>query len=151
MLTSMEKCPWRADSRSSDQKVTSLLRILKVHYCVHKDLPLDPILSHMNWVHILTPHSFRDPLHYYPPICTKVLQVPCPIYVFWWKFGFISNYGFSMFNQTHPLWFAEDLMWNFLCSFLWSFPSSIYYLAHPSKIPPICVFIHMRDKVSCSK
>jgi hypothetical protein len=46
---------WKANSRSVSQQILRLLRNQKVHYCVHKSPPLDPLLRQMNSVHIPKP------------------------------------------------------------------------------------------------
>jgi hypothetical protein len=48
---------WKATSASARQVILYFLCNLKVHYCAHKTLPLIPVLSHMNPIHIL-PSSF---------------------------------------------------------------------------------------------
>jgi hypothetical protein len=54
MLTdTMEQNPSpEADSYSAGQDIISLLLNPKVHFHVHKSLPLGPILNQMNPVHI---------------------------------------------------------------------------------------------------
>jgi hypothetical protein len=47
------------------QKIPRLLWKQKVHYFVQKSTPLDPILSHMNSVNIITP-IFRSILIFVP-------------------------------------------------------------------------------------
>jgi hypothetical protein len=43
---STEQSPsWEANSHPPSQEIPSLLCNLKVHYSVHKSLPLDPVLS----------------------------------------------------------------------------------------------------------
>jgi len=49
----------RTHSRSADQEFLHLLWNLKVNYCVHNSLPLDPTLSRVNLVHTLTLYSFK--------------------------------------------------------------------------------------------
>jgi hypothetical protein len=47
---SMEPSPWEGNSYLATQEIP---KVPKVHYHVHKDLPLDPILSQMNPVYLL--------------------------------------------------------------------------------------------------
>jgi hypothetical protein len=49
---------WEATSRTDGQESPCLLWNMKVHYYVHKSLPLDPILSQMEPVQILTYRIF---------------------------------------------------------------------------------------------
>jgi hypothetical protein len=44
----MEKSAEEADSHSSSQEIFHLLWKKKIHYHVHKSLPLNPILSQLN-------------------------------------------------------------------------------------------------------
>jgi hypothetical protein len=50
----MQQSPsWEVNSHSASQEIPHLLWNLKVHHCVHKSLPLDPILSKINLVDIV--------------------------------------------------------------------------------------------------
>jgi len=48
----MEESPWEANSHSSRQEISHLLWSQKVYYCVYKSLPLVPVLSQKDQVHI---------------------------------------------------------------------------------------------------
>jgi hypothetical protein len=51
----MKQSPsWEANIHSASQKIPP-----KIHYCVHKNPPLDTVLSEMNAVHNLTICSFK--------------------------------------------------------------------------------------------
>jgi len=45
-----------ASNHSSSQEISCLLWKLNIHYCVHKGLPLVPILSQMHPIHTLPPY-----------------------------------------------------------------------------------------------
>jgi len=56
-INSIEQSPsWEANSHSASQETTCFFWNPKVHYCVHKGLPLAPVLDHMHPVHTLPPY-----------------------------------------------------------------------------------------------
>jgi hypothetical protein len=62
----MEQSPSQeAISRAASQEIPCLLWNLKVHYCVPKNPPLDPILRQLNLVHTL-PSTLRS--SFYPSL-----------------------------------------------------------------------------------
>jgi len=68
-MNSIEQSPsWQAHSHLAKQDIC-LLWNLKVHFHVHKGLPLVPILSQMNPVHILP--TYFPKTHYTTPRCSK--------------------------------------------------------------------------------
>jgi hypothetical protein len=67
----MEQSPsWEANSHSASQEIPRLLWILKVHYLIHKTIPLVPILSQMHQVH-------TSP-HYLPKIHSNITLLSMP-------------------------------------------------------------------------
>jgi hypothetical protein len=66
---------WKADSYSASQDIPRLLRNTKIHYRVHKSLPLIPILSQMNSVHKFT--------QYCPKIHSNIILPSVPMSSAW--------------------------------------------------------------------
>jgi len=76
-----QNLPRDSNSHSACQEISRLLWNLRVHYHVHKNLPLLPLLSHINNVHIFP--------HYFPKIHSNIIFPSTPSYFledFWPKF-----------------------------------------------------------------
>lgn len=52
-----QSAPYEANSRSSGQEITHLLRIAEVSHLNHKSHLLDPIMSRIKPVYLVMPHS----------------------------------------------------------------------------------------------
>jgi hypothetical protein len=68
----MEQSRQEPNSRSDGQEIPHRLFNPKVHYRVHKSLPLDPILQ-MNPPHTLEPYVFIIHYNIVPSACVKEL------------------------------------------------------------------------------
>jgi hypothetical protein len=67
---------WEDDSRWAGQEILYRLWNPKVHYRVHKSLPLDPILSQFYLVHTLIIYFFKTRFNNnYAPIYTYVSEL----------------------------------------------------------------------------
>jgi len=51
---------WEADSHSASQEIRCLLQNPNFQYHIHICLPVGPVLSEMDCVHILTPYFSSD-------------------------------------------------------------------------------------------
>ena len=60
LTNSMEHSPsWEADSSSTNQEISLILLNFKLHYPLHKSLPLPPVVSHINPFHAHPTHLFH--------------------------------------------------------------------------------------------
>jgi hypothetical protein len=79
---------WEAKSHSSSPEVLLLFWNPKVHCYVHKTHPVNPILSQMNPVHIITLYFFKSILILSPPSMPSLLS-DC-------HEQFLCKHGYSM-------------------------------------------------------
>jgi len=110
--TSMKQSSWEVNSHLAGQETPYLSQNLKVHYHVHKSLPLVPTLSQMYPVNTFPPHFLK--------IQSNVI-LPCmPTFL----------------ERSFPLRFSDQ---TFVCNFIshpcYMFhPSHSPWLDHPNKI-----------------
>jgi hypothetical protein len=95
---------WEAESHSVRQGIFRLSCSLVVHYCVHSNPPLEPVLGHLNPIHTPTSHCFR-PIH----ACESK-----PLHVF--RLTFCMNFSFShnciwTFEHFH---LSLSVAWNYM-------------------------------------
>jgi len=86
---------WEADSRSANQEFPRLLRNPKVHYRVHKSLPLVLILSQLNSDHVFIPATLILHSHPRQVLVSSLSQwsLPTKYYV---HFSFLNVYHISL-------------------------------------------------------
>jgi hypothetical protein len=83
----MEQRPsWEADSHSASQEIACLLWNPKVHYRVHKSLPLVPIHSHTNPCHTLPPYLLKVLCNIFLPSTPRSSEWSLPFRFFRPKF-----------------------------------------------------------------
>jgi len=95
--------PWEADSCIACWEIPCLLQNPKVHYCVHKILLLDPVLSQMNPVHTLTTSIFSHVCYMlHPSHLPCILHIFSHIFIlinkFWWAYEFFWGKSMSIQN-----------------------------------------------------
>lgn len=64
---SMENNPSDTDSCPYSQEIPHLLWSWRFCYFIHKNSPLNLVMSQINLVHIITLHFFKDLFEHYPP------------------------------------------------------------------------------------
>jgi hypothetical protein len=72
----MQSPPWESNSHSASKEIPGPLWNPKIQYCVYNSPPLDPILSQMNPVHILTSYFFN--MHFHITILGLPPLAQCP-------------------------------------------------------------------------
>jgi hypothetical protein len=66
---------WEADNCAATQEISSILWNPKVHHCVHKSLPLVPILSQIDPVHTIPSCPSK--------ICFNIVHLPTSCSSYW--------------------------------------------------------------------
>jgi len=110
----MEQRPsWKTNSRSADEEISRLSWSRQVHYCVHNNLLLVPILSQINPVHALISCFFK--------IHSSVILPSTPRSSKWsliFKFpdqNFVCmshlSHTCNILLPSHPPWFDHNIWW----------------------------------------
>jgi hypothetical protein len=84
------------------QEIPRLLLNLKVHYRVHESLPLIPILSHTNLVHILISHSLK--IHVNIILTLMSRSSKCTLHVFPQMLCIFSSPSWMLLRGASKYW-----------------------------------------------
>jgi hypothetical protein len=87
-----------ADSHSAGKEIPSFLRYTNVHYLVHKNPPLDPILSQMNPFYLIT-CFFRFHINIILPATSTSPKLPLP-------FSFLQSKVRMHFYHPHTYYMS---------------------------------------------
>jgi hypothetical protein len=80
-----------------NQEILRILRSLKVHYRAHNSLPVDPLPSQMNPVHVLKPYFFKVHFH--------IIFLPTPRSPKWpkhFRTKMLYSYIIDSLHATYP-------------------------------------------------
>jgi hypothetical protein len=117
LTNSMEQRPsGEANSHSASQEVPRLLWNPKVHYCVHKNPSLVPILSQMNAVHNFSPHFSTTNSNIILPSISKSSEWSLPFRFSDQSFVYILHLSDAcyMHRTSHSPWFDHynNIWWS---------------------------------------
>jgi len=130
--------PWEVDSHSAKQEITHLLWNPKVHYHVHKSMPLVPLLSQMHPV-----HTFPS---YFPKI-HSVIFLPSTPRFFKWSLPFRfpdQNFVCIFLSPIHVTCLIHQL--DHTNNTLWSIHVMKFLIMQSSPVPHD--FLPLRSKYS---
>jgi hypothetical protein len=130
----MELRPWQAASCSAIQEFPNIFWNPKVHYRVHKSLPLDTMLSQTNSVHTIPPYfyntHFTSPSHLHLGLPSGLFPSGFPtkiLYTFLFSLACYMPYTCS-FTWSFEFYLAKSTSyWSFSrCNFLQPIISSLF-------------------------
>jgi len=111
----MEHSPsWVANSHSANQEIPRLLWNPEAYYCVHKNLPLVPVLSHMYPVHIFPRCIFKIRSNLII-LSTPINQLVRKCYIYFHKcfrYCIDSSYFYSFCSNFVTFMLRHSVSWS---------------------------------------
>jgi hypothetical protein len=146
--------PWQANCHSANQKIPCLLWYPKVHYRVHNNPPLVPILSQMNSVHNYAPYLSKIRCNIFLPSLPRPSERSLPF-----RFSdhdLLCIYSFHACYipyPSHPSWFGHpnNSWWSLQIMHLLQHPTNFTLIRPHFSSAPVLKHrssFNVRDQVS---